>query len=79
MATVQNFTAEQVGEEILLSLEVVDGDNVWPGRKAVALDADLKAEGEKLAQEVIDANTVVAPEPAPEPVPVDVSGIVLSI
>ena len=62
--TVQNFTAEQVGEEILLSMEVVSGENVWTGAKAVAADADLKVEADILAAEIVEANTVV--EVAPE-------------
>lgn len=80
MATVQNFSAEQIGEDILLSMEVVEGENVWPGRKAVPAGSDLKVEADTLAKEIVEANaTPEVPAAQPDPVPVDVSGIVVEI
>ena len=72
---ITNFTAEKYEDYIRLYMEV---DGV-PGAKAVPLDADLKVEGEKLAQEIIEGNTPQPEEKVVEPVPVDVSNIVLEI
>jgi hypothetical protein len=77
--TVQNFTGEQIGEEILLSMEVVSGENVWPGAKAVAADADLKVEADILAAEIVEANTVVEVVAEVVKTPVDVSKIVVEV
>lgn len=76
---VTKFEAEKVGEEILLTMEVTDGEKVMPGAKAVPADSDLKVEADILAAEIVDANKpaeVVAPV-APEAV--DVSKIVVEV
>lgn len=79
MHTVTKFEAEKVGEEILLSMEVTSGDNVWPGRKVVAADADLKVEADILAAEIVDASTANVSNPAPVSTPIDVSKITVEI
>ncbi len=79
MPTIKSFSAERVEDVIILHMEVEDGDNVWPGSKGVSADADLKVEAEILAKEIIVANTPVQEVSAPEPVPVDVSQISITI
>jgi len=77
--TVQNFTAEQIGEDILLSMEVVSGESVWPGRKAVPVGSDLKIEADILAAEIVEANKPVEEVTPIAPVAVDVSKIVVEV
>lgn len=79
MHTVTKFEAEKVGEEILLSMEVTDGDNVWPGRKAVPVGSDLKVEADKLAAEIVESNQPQEIPLAPSPTPIDVSGIIVEL
>jgi len=79
MATVNSFTAEQLGDDVVLDISLTEGENTWTGRKVVAVGSDLKVEGDALAAEIIEANTPVAPEVPPTPVPLDVSGIVLEV
>lgn len=80
MPQVTSFTAEQIGEEIILKMEVTEGESVWTGIKPVPADADLKVEADILAAEILEANTTPeVPAAQPDPVPVDVSGIVVEI
>jgi hypothetical protein len=76
---VTKFEANQVDENIILSMEVTDGDNVWPGDKSVPVGSDLKVEGDILAAEIVDANTPKPPVAEVVPVPVDVSKIVVEV
>ena len=76
---VTKFEAEKVGEEIILSMEVTDGEKVWPGRKCVPSDADLKVEADILAAEIIDAHKPVEPVAEVKAEAVDVSKVVVEV
>ena len=79
MPTVQNFSAEQIGDNIILRMEVVDGENVWPGAKGVLVGSDLKIEADILAAEIVEANTVVEVVQEVVKTPVDVSKVTVEV
>lgn len=77
--TVTKFEAEKVGEEIILKMEVTDGDKIFPGLKCVPADADIKIEADILAAEIVSANTPAEEEVKATPEAVDVSGITVEV